>query len=140
MGSRLDLTSVLYQAETTWSVWWGYCRFDHHGPDPMHLMFDEVVSKHLPKSVMLGPDSWLTGEETGFASYPLYYAVNTTDGTRHGREIPSEDPDTPASVANGLSNGRGQFFKSYETLFFWLLHVLLAVGLRHDDELTSTCG
>ena len=99
----------------------GYCRFDHHGPDPMHLMFDEVVSKHLPKSVMLGPDSWLTGEETGFASYPLYYAVNTTDGTRHGREIPSEDPDTPASVANGLSNGRGQFFKSYETLVFWLL-------------------
>jgi hypothetical protein len=36
-------------------------RFDHHGTDPVHMMYDEVVSKHLPKAVMLGPDSWLTG-------------------------------------------------------------------------------
>ena len=36
--------------------------------DPVHLMFDQVVEKYLPKAVMLGPDSWLTGSETGFAS------------------------------------------------------------------------
>ena len=39
-----------------------------HAADPVHLMFDQVVQKHLPHAVMLGPDSWLTGSETGFAS------------------------------------------------------------------------
>lgn len=41
--------------------WW----FDHHGSDPTHVMFDDIVTAHQPQAAMLGPDSWLTGEETG---------------------------------------------------------------------------
>ena len=35
-------------------------------------MIDQVVEAHLPDAVRLGPDSWLTAAESGYAAYPLY--------------------------------------------------------------------
>ena len=112
------------------AYWW----FDHHNADPVHLMFDEVVEKHLPSAVMLGPDSWLNGEETGFASYPLYYAVNDTDGTRHSRPIPAHSPDN----ATNTMDGRGAFFKSWESdcSFFNGCHPWFCCGAVQDLNTT----
>jgi alpha-L-fucosidase len=63
------------------AYWW----FDHHNSDPVHEMYDQVVAKYLPHAVRMGPDSWLTGEESGFAHYPLYYGCDTNDNTSYGR-------------------------------------------------------
>lgn len=84
--------------------WW----FDHHSNDPGHVAIDNVVRKNLPGSVMLGPDSWLTGDESGAADYPLYYAVNTTDGTDHARPNISLGPWDEGGFPYGAQ------FKSWE--------------------------
>ena len=55
---------------------------------------------------MLGPDCWLTGQETGYASYPMWHGVDTTDNTTHGRPV---DPDS----AHG--NPHGTWFKVWES-------------------------
>ena len=52
--------------------WW----FDHHSNDATHVAIDNMVRKAMPSAVMLGPDSWLTGGESGFADYPLWYVIN----------------------------------------------------------------
>jgi len=80
--------------------WW----FDHHSNDTGH-----VVRKNIPGAVMLGPDSWVTGDESGAADYPLWYAVNTTDGTEHARPIGALGPQDEGGFPYGVQ------FKSWES-------------------------
>eukprot|EP00039_Didymoeca_costata_P024510 m.10520 g.10520 ORF g.10520 m.10520 type:complete len:437 (+) comp4276_c0_seq1:91-1401(+) len=82
------------------AYWW----FDHHGPDPTHEMFDQVVEANNPNAVRLGPDSWVTGDESGYASYPIYNQCNTTDGTKYGR----------CPTVDGGGSPYGTVFKSWE--------------------------
>lgn len=58
---------------------------------------------------MLGPDSWVTGSESGAADYPLWYAVNTTDNTDHARPILSLGPHDEGGYPYGNR------FKSWES-------------------------
>ena len=55
---------------------------------------------------MLGPDCWLTGAEGGYAAYPMWHGVETTDNTTHGRPV---GPD----AAHG--NPHGTWFKVWES-------------------------
>jgi alpha-L-fucosidase len=72
----------------------GYWWFDHHGTDPTHEMFDQVVAQHNPAAVRLGPDSTVAGEESGYLTYPVYNSCNTTDGTMSGRCLAAAGPAT----------------------------------------------
>ena len=83
-----------------------YFWFDHHDASPGWVSIDEIVRAHQPQCAMLGPDCWLTGQERGFSTYPMYHGVDTTDNTTHGRPI-ALDAD------NG--NPHGTWFKVWES-------------------------
>lgn len=42
-----------------------------------------------PEMVMMGPDTWVPGNETGHVIYPMWNAVNTKDGTKYTRPAPT---------------------------------------------------
>ena len=83
-----------------------YFWFDHHAGTPEWYAIDAIVREHQPQCAMLGPDSWLTGQESGYASYPMWHGVDTTDNTTHGRPV-------PADAAHG--NPHGTWFKVWES-------------------------
>lgn len=84
------------------SYWW----FDHHNNDPVHEMLDQVVAAHIPTAARLGPDSWVTADESGFAPYPLFNQCNTTDGTIYARcPGPADSTGSPF----------GKVFKAWES-------------------------
>jgi hypothetical protein len=60
-----------------------YFWFDHHAGAAPWYQIDAIVRKNQPQCAMLGPDCWLTGQESGFAAYPIWYGVDTTDNTTH---------------------------------------------------------
>eukprot|EP00037_Helgoeca_nana_P019333 m.188248 g.188248 ORF g.188248 m.188248 type:complete len:421 (+) comp24818_c0_seq1:2167-3429(+) len=107
--------------------WW----FDHHSNDPTHVAIDALVRKSTPDAVMLGPDSWLTGGEGGAADYPLWYAVNTTDGTDDARPILPLGPHDEGGFPDGAQ------FKSWEAdcSFFDGCHPWFCCGTvpTHDE-------
>jgi alpha-L-fucosidase len=80
---------------------------------------------------MLGPDSWLTGGEGGAADYPLWYAVNTTDGTDDARPILPLGPHDEGGFPDGAQ------FKSWEAdcSFFDGCHPWFCCGTvpTHDE-------
>eukprot|EP00937_MAST-01D_sp_MAST-1D-sp2_P000261 g261.t1 len=82
-----------------------YFWFDHHSGAPEWYAIDAIVRRNQPQCAMLGPDCWLTGQETGYASYPMYHGVDTTDNTTHGRPV-------DADAAHG--NPHGTWFKVWE--------------------------
>merc|ERR1712054_601654 len=83
-----------------------YFWFDHHAGTEEWYAIDAIVRKNQPQCAMLGPDSWLTGQESGFSSYPMWHGVDTTDNTTHGRPIPSD-------ATSG--NPHGTWFKVWES-------------------------
>ncbi len=99
--SSLDVcTSLLLCGRS--SYWW----FDHHNNDPVHVMIDQVVEEHIPTAVRLGPDSWVTADESGYAAYPLYNQCDTPNGTIYGRcPGPSDAVGSPT----------GRVFKAWES-------------------------
>ena len=82
-----------------------YFWFDHHAA-PTWDSIDDIVRKNQPQCAMLGPDCWLTGQETGFSEYPMWHGVDTTDNTTHGRPV-------TADATNG--NPHGVWFKVWES-------------------------
>ena len=57
----------------------------------------DVMRKLQPKCIMMGPDTWVPGNETGHVVYPLWNAVNTEDGTIYSRIAPTK---ADASIPN----------------------------------------
>lgn len=60
------------------------------------------MSTNQPGAVLLGRDSWLTGQETGFAAYPLWYACDTTDDTAHARCVANQVLPLSAFVGDAV--------------------------------------
>lgn len=54
-----------------------------------------------PNMVLMGPDTWVPGNETGHVVYPMWNAVNTIDGSRFTRPAPTE-ADTSVENDYGL--------------------------------------
>ena len=69
-------------------------------------MIDQVVEAHIPGAVRLGPDSWLTAAESGYAAYPLYNQCDTPNGTIYGR---------CPGPADAVGSPTGRVFKAWES-------------------------
>jgi alpha-L-fucosidase len=83
-----------------------YFWFDHHAGTDEWYAIDAIVRRHQPQCAMLGPDCWLTGQETGYAAYPMWHGVDTTDNTTHGRPVAADAPH---------GNPHGTWFKVWES-------------------------
>eukprot|EP01052_Picozoa_sp_SAG31_P076451 SAG31_NODE_35727_length_320_cov_0.936652_1_plen_64_part_10 len=51
-----------------------YFWFDHH--TAAWKPIDTIVRTNQPQCAMLGPDCWLTGQERGFSTYPMWHGVD----------------------------------------------------------------
>ena len=49
----------------------------------------QVMRELQPDCLMMGPDTWVPGNEKGMVVYPLWNAVNTKDGTVWSRPAPT---------------------------------------------------
>lgn len=85
--------------------------FDHHGcPGSGSAQFwpriDELVAALQPGCMRLGPDFWVNNTaRLGEANDPLWYGINTGDGTIHSRPV-------VADANHG--NPHGQYFMDWE--------------------------
>ena len=50
----------------------------------------QVMRELQPDCIMMGPDTWVPGNETGHVVYPMWNAVNTYDGTIWARPAPTK--------------------------------------------------
>ena len=79
-----------------------YIWCDHwNGTDPIWRAVFDAMRRLQPQCLMMGPDVWLTGNEAGYVTYPMWNAVNTVDGTIHSRPAPTKG-DTSLSNDYGL--------------------------------------
>ena len=80
----------------------------------------EVMRKLQPDCIMMGPDTWVPGNETGHVVYPMWNAVNTVDGTVWSRPAATKaDHDIPNDyglLETGALAGHplGKFWRSRE--------------------------
>ena len=83
---------------------------DHHSASKVWKAVDDRIAELQPDCMRLGPDVWLTGKKkregewqwyahSGIAWNPLWYAVDTKDGTIYAR------PDA-ISAQQGIPNGK----------------------------------
>lgn len=83
---------------------------DHHSGTDLWKAVDATIRRLQPNCVIFGPDAWIAGGHSGWVAYPLWYAVNTTDGDIHSR----------ATLSNKLVKRRdsgqpdGQYFRVLE--------------------------
>jgi len=85
---------------------------DHHSGIALWKSIDDKIAELQPNCLRLGPDVWLNGRSgnrvhvhMGVVFHPLWYGVNTTDGTIYSR------PDE-TSHRNGRADGT--FFRAWE--------------------------
>lgn len=68
-----------------WSDHW-----DATDPNGVWRAVTDLADELQPGMVMMGPDTWVPGNETGHVVYPMWNAVNTADGTRCSRPARTE--------------------------------------------------
>ena len=95
-----------------WSDHW-----DAGDPNGLWRTVTDLAEELQPNMVMMGPDTWVPGNETGHVVYPMWNAVNTKDGTKYTRPI----SDLAASNDYGLLENlicrgtpRGKFWRVRE--------------------------
>ncbi len=80
----------------------------------------EVMRKLQPDCIMMGPDTWVPGNETGHVVYPMWNAVNTVDETIWSRpastKADQEVPNNYGLLETGVKTGHplGKFWRSRE--------------------------
>jgi len=79
--------------------------FDHHSGYPFWRRVDQLSAALQPDCMRFGPDSWINNGHQGKANYPLWYGINTGDGTIHSRP-------TVADEKHG--NPYGKYFIAWE--------------------------
>lgn len=67
-----------------WSDHW-----DASDPNGVWRAITLLADELQPDMVLMGPDTWVPGNETGHVVYPMWNAVNTKDGTRFSRPAPT---------------------------------------------------
>lgn len=76
-----QITELLTQYGPLFYLW-----FDHwDGRNEVCRVVTDTVRRLQPGCLMLGPDIWVTGTESGHVAYPLWNATNTQDGTAYSR-------------------------------------------------------
>ena len=74
--------------------------FDHWNaadPDGVWRAVTDVSLELQPDCVLMGPHTWVPGNESGHVVYPMWNAVNTVDGTKYSRPAATK---TDSSVMN----------------------------------------
>lgn len=56
-------------------------------PEGVWRRVTDLAEQLQPEMVMMGPDTWVPGNETGHVVYPMWNAVNTVDGTANSRPV-----------------------------------------------------
>lgn len=56
-------------------------------PEGLWRKVTDLAEELQPNMVMMGPDTWVPGNETGHVVYPMWNAVNTQDGTVYTRPV-----------------------------------------------------
>ena len=56
-------------------------------PDGVWRAVTDMAEQLQPNMVMMGPDTWVPGNETGHVVYPMWNAVHTKDGTKYTRPV-----------------------------------------------------
>ncbi len=75
-----------------------YIWCDHwNGTDRTWRAVTEVMRRLQPHCMMLGPDTWVPGNEDGRVVYPMWNAVNTVDGSIWSRPTVSGSDGTLAN-------------------------------------------
>lgn len=87
-----ELLSNYGPIDFMWSDHW-----DASDPEGVWRAVTLLADELQPSMVMMGPDTWVPGNETGHVVYPMWNAVNTKDSTRYSRPARTE-ADT--SIAN----------------------------------------
>lgn len=90
-----ELLTNYGQIDFMWSDHWNAS--DPHG---LWRAVTDLAEELQPNMVMMGPDTWVPGNETGHVVYPMWNAVNTVDGTKYSRPAPTE-------ADNSVSNDYG---------------------------------
>lgn len=70
-------------------------------PDGVWRAITVLAEDLQPNMVLMGPDTWVPGNETGHVVYPMWNAVNTMDGSRFTRPAPTK-ADTSVDNDYGL--------------------------------------
>jgi len=85
---------------------------DHHSGQPLWKSIDDKIAELQPNCLRLGPDVWLNGRDgnkvhahKGVVFHPLWYGVNTTDGTIYSR---------PDETSERHGRPDGTFFRVWE--------------------------
>lgn len=65
-----------------WSDHW-----NAEDPEGLWRSVTNLAEELQPEMVMMGPDTWVPGNETGHVVYPMWNAVNTKDGTNYTRPV-----------------------------------------------------
>ena len=83
---------------------------DHHSGTELWKAVDTKIRRLQPDCVIFGPDTWIAGGHSGWVAYPLWYAVNTTDGDIHSR------PTSSNELVKRRDSGQpdGQYFRVWE--------------------------
>lgn len=91
-GQFRELLANYGPIDFMWSDHWNAA-----DPDGVWRMVTVLAEELQPNMVMMGPETWVPGNESGHVIYPMWNAVNTVDGTRFTRPAPT---DSDQSVEN----------------------------------------
>ncbi|MEQ8208308.1 MAG: alpha-L-fucosidase [Lacipirellulaceae bacterium] len=87
-----ELLTNYGQIDFMWSDHW-----NAQDPDGVWRAVTDLAEELQPNMVMMGPDTWVPGNETGHVVYPMWNAVKTIDGTKYTRPAAAQ---TDVSVKN----------------------------------------
>ncbi|QDT68951.1 Alpha-L-fucosidase [Planctomycetes bacterium MalM25] len=102
----------------------------------------DLAEELQPNMVMMGPDTWVPGNETGHVVYPMWNAVNTADGTHYSRPARTE---SDVSVKNDYGLLETDVLTGHPLGRFWRVrecttHAAFHYGgwFWHPDEVKKT--
>lgn len=99
----------------------------------------DLAEKLQPDMVMMGPDTWVPGNESGHVVYPLWNAVNTKDGTKYTRPISDYQTSNDYGLLEGgvtRGNPFGKFWRVRECTTHGAFHY--GGWFWHPDEVKKT--
>lgn len=120
--------------EFMWSDHW-----DAGDPNGVWRAVTNLAEELQPNMVMMGPDTWVPGNESGHVVYPMWNAVNTKDGTKYTRPISDYQTNNDYGLLEGgvtRGNPFGKFWRVRECTTHGAFHY--GGWFWHPDEVKRT--
>jgi len=114
-----QLTELLTQYGPITYLWFDHWGCAGLGAKELWTKVTKTVRQLQPDCLMLGPDVWLPGNESGRVVYPMWNPVNTADGTVYTRPIATmkgKGPDQDGLLETDVNTGDpyGKFWRLRE--------------------------